>query len=167
VIEWIRVSREGFRLVIEAGFDETAILTSIPDYHTRYKFGLSREEAFEKYLTIIEDAATLRGKDLRGFRILVTAGPTRKRLGDIRFLTNPSSGKMGLAIAREATLIHGSLSEPKPYYVRGIYTGSTERMLRIIIEEVRKVKYDAEILAAALTNFMFKTVYSRKLKPGV
>jgi len=74
---------------------------------------------------------------------------------------------MGLVIAREATLIHDPLSEPKPYYVRGIYTGSTERMLRIIIEEVKKVKYDAEILAATLTNFRFKTVYSRKLKPGV
>jgi len=64
VIGWIRASREDLRLVIETGLDETVILTSISDYHIKYKFGLSREEALEKYLTVVEEAAK-RGIDVR------------------------------------------------------------------------------------------------------
>ncbi|MFQ6054303.1 MAG: bifunctional phosphopantothenoylcysteine decarboxylase/phosphopantothenate--cysteine ligase CoaBC, partial [Candidatus Bathyarchaeia archaeon] len=41
-------------------------------------------------------------RDLDGRRILITAGPTRAYLDAFRFITNPSSGKMGVAIAREA-----------------------------------------------------------------
>ena len=54
-------------------------------------------------------------------RILVTAGPTREFLDSIRFLSNPSSGRMGYAVAREAarrghgvSLISGPVSLPIP-----------------------------------------------------
>ena len=43
-------------------------------------------------------------KDLRGKKILVTAGPTREKIDPVRFITNHSSGKMGYAIARQAML---------------------------------------------------------------
>ena len=41
-------------------------------------------------------------KNLKGLKILVTAGPTREHFDPIRFLSNPSSGKMGYAIAEAA-----------------------------------------------------------------
>ena len=44
------------------------------------------------------EAMILRGEDLRGLRVLVTAGPTREHLDPVRFLSNPSSGRMGVAI---------------------------------------------------------------------
>ena len=50
-----------------------------------------------------------KSKDYKGLRVLVTAGPTREYLDGFRFITNPSSGKMGGAVAREAlrlSLIH-------------------------------------------------------------
>ncbi len=56
VIGWIRASREDLRLVLDAGLDETIILTSISDYHIYYKLGLSRETAFRKYLSVVEEA---------------------------------------------------------------------------------------------------------------
>jgi isopropylmalate/homocitrate/citramalate synthase len=44
------------RLVLEAGFDETIILASISDYHIYYKLGTDRGRAFEKYLSVLEEA---------------------------------------------------------------------------------------------------------------
>ncbi|PUA32438.1 MAG: hypothetical protein B7O98_07230 [Zestosphaera tikiterensis] len=120
------------------------------------------------------EAVTLRGKDLRGLNILVTSGPTRERLDSVRYITNSSSGKMGVAIAREAyfrganvTLIHGPLSVSKPYYTRNIAVESTEEMLEAVLNEVRSRKYDAVIMAAAPSDFRFRTVYKEKIKSDI
>jgi phosphopantothenoylcysteine decarboxylase/phosphopantothenate--cysteine ligase len=52
---------------------------------------------------IVDAAAALFGEGpLAGRRVLVTAGPTREFLDPVRFLSNPSTGKMGLAVARAA-----------------------------------------------------------------
>ncbi len=56
VIGWIRASREDLRLVLDVGLDETIILTSISDYHIHYKFGLSREVALKKYISVVDEA---------------------------------------------------------------------------------------------------------------
>lgn len=120
------------------------------------------------------EASTLRGRDLRNIRILVTAGPTREYLDRVRFLTNASSGKMGVAIAREAyfrgadvTLVHGPLSVRKPHYVRSISVTTTEEMLNAVLSEVRSKKYDAVILAAAPADFRFRKHVEEKLKSDV
>jgi isopropylmalate/homocitrate/citramalate synthase len=55
-IGWIRASLDELRLVIEAGLQETTILTSISDFHIKYKFGLDREKVIEKYLEVAETA---------------------------------------------------------------------------------------------------------------
>jgi len=116
------------------------------------------------------EAATLRGKDLDGLRILVTAGPSREYLDGVRFLSNPSTGKMGIAIAREAyfrganvTLIHGPVTTPIPYYIRTISVMSAEDMLRAVLNEIKTHKYDAIIMAAAPTDFKFKDIIEGKL----
>jgi phosphopantothenoylcysteine decarboxylase/phosphopantothenate--cysteine ligase len=66
----------------------------------------------ERALAALGTKRTLEGK-----KVVVTAGPTREYLDPVRFLSNPSTGKMGLAVAREAvrrgaivTVIHGPLS---------------------------------------------------------
>ncbi len=120
------------------------------------------------------EASTLRGRDLRNIRVLVTAGPTREYLDRVRFLTNASSGKMGVAIAREAyfrgadvTLVHGPLSVRKPHYVRSISVTTTEEMLNAVLSEVRSKKYDAVILAAAPADFRFRKYVEGKIKSDV
>ena len=55
-IAWIRATQEDLRLVLDTGLDEAVILTSISDYHIYYKFGVSRKRAFEKYLSVVEEA---------------------------------------------------------------------------------------------------------------
>lgn len=56
VIGWIRASLEDLKLVIDSKLDETIILTSISDYHIYFKLGLTREQAFDKYLRVVEEA---------------------------------------------------------------------------------------------------------------
>ncbi len=55
-IGWIRASHSDLMLVADAGLDETVVLASISDYHIYYKLGLTRDRAFEKYLSVIEEA---------------------------------------------------------------------------------------------------------------
>jgi phosphopantothenoylcysteine decarboxylase/phosphopantothenate--cysteine ligase len=60
-------------------------------------------------------------RDLAGLRVVVSAGPTREYLDPVRFISNPSSGKMGFAVAEEArdrgaevTLVTGPVNLPDP-----------------------------------------------------
>jgi len=117
------------------------------------------------------EAATLRGKDLLGLRILVTAGPTREYLDPVRFLTNASSGKMGVAIAREAyfrgaevTLVHGPMSTSVPHYIRSVRVVTTSEMLDVVISEVTSGNYDVVILAAAPVDYSFSKYSKEKIK---
>ncbi len=116
------------------------------------------------------ETSVLRGRDLKGLRLLVTAGPTREFLDRVRFLTNASSGKMGVAIAREAyfrgaevTLVHGPLSIEVPHYVRSIGVTTTREMLDAVIAELTSRTYDAAILAAAPVDFGFASTVEGKI----
>ena len=84
---------------------------------------------------IIEEAESiLTGKDLKGEKILVTAGPTREPFDPVRFISNYSSGKMGYAIAAmgrrrgaEVTLVSGPCTIPAPPGVNCINVVSARR----------------------------------------
>lgn len=117
------------------------------------------------------ETLVLRGSDLKGVKILVTAGPTREFLDPVRFLTNASSGRMGAAIAREAffreatvTLIHGPMEDSLiPKYLKTIKVVTTEEMLNAVIDELGNESYDAVILAGAPSDFKFKEVSKVKI----
>lgn len=72
--------------------------------------------------SIVEAAArTLQPPEMAGRHVLITAGPTREHIDPVRFLSNPSTGKMGMALARAAvergaqvTLVLGPTDEPVP-----------------------------------------------------
>src|SRR6185369_17259185 len=73
--------------------------------------------------------------DLRGKRILVTAGPTHEAIDPVRFIANRSSGKMGYAIARAAaargadvTLVTGPTSLPEPLGVEVVRVASAAEL---------------------------------------
>ena len=76
-------------------------------------------------------------------RIIVTAGPTREYLDPVRFLSNPSTGKMGFAIAAEAarrghevTLVAGPVALKTPNRVHRVDVTSAREMLRAVREAV-------------------------------
>lgn len=96
--------------------------------------------------------------DLAGERILVTAGPTEEPLDPVRLLTNRSSGRMGVAIARraamrgaEVTLVAGPLKVPPPHGVPHIGVRTAQEMYDRVMERFSGV--DVVIKAAAVADF--------------
>ncbi len=99
-------------------------------------------------------------KDMVGKRVLVTGGPTRAYLDAFRYITNPSSGKMGVAIAQnaldrgaEVTLVYGPGSAKPPVGVKVIDILGTDDLLVAVQEELGSKKYDTAILSAAAADY--------------
>jgi phosphopantothenoylcysteine decarboxylase/phosphopantothenate--cysteine ligase len=98
--------------------------------------------------------------DLKGKRILITAGPTRAYIDAFRYITNPSSGKMGVAIAEnalergaEVTLVYGPCTTLPPPNAKVVKIETTEEMLNTVVGELKAKKYDAAILSAAASDW--------------
>ena len=109
-------------------------------------------------------------KDMEGLRVLVTAGPTVEHIDPIKFITNRSSGKMGVAIARaaayrgaEVTLIYGTGTEAPPTNVKVILAQKTAEM-REAFERELKDHYDIIISTAAAQDFMVEHPAEQKLR---
>jgi phosphopantothenoylcysteine decarboxylase/phosphopantothenate--cysteine ligase len=99
-------------------------------------------------------------KDLHGMKILVTAGPTREYIDEIRFISNDSSGRMGIEIAKEASarggdvlLLNGKSSVEPPGYLNVKNVVSTNDFIEAIKKELTKKKYDMFICAAAISDY--------------
>ena len=106
---------------------------------------------------------------LNGKRVVVTAGPTRESLDPVRFLSNHSSGKMGVAIAAaawrrgaEVTLIAGPLSITPPLGMRALDVESTSDMANAVRSELSTA--DVLVMAAAPADFKPATVAGSKIK---
>ncbi len=99
-------------------------------------------------------------RDLAGRRFLITAGPTRAYIDAFRYISNPSSGKMGVAIAEDAlmrgaevTLVYGPVTSPPPLGAKVVEVETTEEMLNAVVKELKEKKYDAAILSAAASDW--------------
>ncbi|HEY2025612.1 MAG TPA: bifunctional phosphopantothenoylcysteine decarboxylase/phosphopantothenate--cysteine ligase CoaBC [Gemmatimonadaceae bacterium] len=110
-----------------------------------------------------------RDESLRGAHVLVTAGPTREALDPVRFLSNHSSGKMGVAIAAAAwrrgadvTLVAGPLSVPAPVGVRHVSVQSTDDMRAAVASEIASA--DIVVMSAAPADYRPTTQANQKLK---
>ena len=101
-----------------------------------------------------------RTRTLAGRKVLVTAGPTREPIDPVRFLSNPSSGKMGFALAAEAAargadvvLVTGPATQPVPAGVGVVRVVTAEEMRRAVRRAYPKA--DVVIMAAAVSDFRF------------
>lgn len=108
-------------------------------------------------------------KDLAGKKILITAGATRESIDPVRFITNHSSGKMGVALAKSAalrgadvTLVAAHTDVPLPMFVNTIRVTSAEDMFRAVTENMHS--YDCIIKAAAVADYTPLTVADGKIK---
>ena len=108
-------------------------------------------------------------KDLKGKKILVTAGPTQEPIDPVRYITNHSTGKMGYAIAKvcmqrgaEVTLVSGPVNIPAPPFVTVVPVISAEDMFREVTK--RAPKQDIIIKAAAVADYCPKYVSAEKVK---
>lgn len=119
---------------------------------------------------ILEHAVrALTQKDLSGARILVTAGPTWEALDPVRYITNPSSGKMGFAVALAAarrgadvTLVTGPVHLADPIGVRTVRVTSAQEMMDAVAEAFETC--DAVVKAAAVSDFAPETRAEHKVK---
>jgi phosphopantothenoylcysteine decarboxylase/phosphopantothenate--cysteine ligase len=108
-------------------------------------------------------------KDFLGKNVLVTAGPTQEPMDPVRFITNPSSGKMGYAIAAAAehrggcvTLITGPTNLDDPVNVTIIKVRTAEQMASAVFSSMKKA--DIIIKSAAVSDFRPKNISLHKIK---
>ncbi len=120
----------------------------------------------------IVDAAEklLTPQDMAGLKVVVTAGPTREMADPVRFLTNPSTGKMGFAVAKAAamrgasvTLVSGPVSLKTPMGVRRVDAVSAIQMQRAV-NEALGAGADMFISAAAVCDQRPAEVSPHKVK---
>ena len=108
-------------------------------------------------------------KDLKGKKILVTAGPTQEPIDPVRYLTNHSSGKMGYAIAKvcsmrgaDVTLVSGKTAIKPPLFVDVVPVTTARDMYEAVTS--RFDQQDIVIKAAAVADYRPKTISDQKVK---
>jgi phosphopantothenoylcysteine decarboxylase/phosphopantothenate--cysteine ligase len=102
-------------------------------------------------------------------RVLISGGPTREAIDDIRFISNPSTGKMGVALAESAakagahvTYISGPTSLPDPLGCRTEHVISAKEMKDAILKIYQD--QDIVVMTAAVEDIRPKTSLNGKLK---
>ncbi len=108
-------------------------------------------------------------KDLEGRKVLVTAGPTREPIDPVRFITNPSSGKMGYAVARAAehrgasvVLVSGPTCLDDPPNIRIVRVRTAQEMARAVFEEMGDA--DVIVKSAAVGDYRVRETAAHKIK---
>jgi len=99
-------------------------------------------------------------RDLEGKKVLITAGPSREAIDSIRYLSNKSSGRMGIELAKEASargadvlLVAGECMVKIPDYINTIHVESADDFTKIIKDELSYSNYDMFISAAAVSDY--------------
>ena len=115
---------------------------------------------------LLEQKSSLRGKT-----IVVTAGATREQIDPVRFISNHSSGKMGVALARAAwrrgadvRLITGHIDIPVPPEIRATKAETVQEMAEAVEKQLRTA--DVLIMAAAPADFRPAAKAGQKIKKG-
>lgn len=114
-------------------------------------------------------ASCLGARDLAGVRVVVTAGPTREHLDPVRFLSNPSTGRMGFALAEAArdrgadvTLVTGPVELASPPGVRVVRITTADELLAAV--RVACAGARALVMAAAVADQRPETRAAHKVK---
>ncbi|MFA5623883.1 MAG: bifunctional phosphopantothenoylcysteine decarboxylase/phosphopantothenate--cysteine ligase CoaBC [Bradymonadales bacterium] len=110
-----------------------------------------------------------REKTLSGRKVLLTAGATREALDPVRFFSNPSTGKMGMALAWEGVMrgaevvaVTGDMRVDVPEFVRQRKVETAAQMLEACLEEAADA--DDIIMTAAVSDFRPKQSSAHKIK---
>lgn len=108
-------------------------------------------------------------KFLKGKTVMVTAGPTRELIDPVRYLSNRSSGKMGIALAEAAyaadadvKLVLGPTSVTPPAYLNCFRVETAEQMLQAVHQNIENC--DVFISAAAVADYRPEKISPQKIK---
>ncbi|MGF2037064.1 MAG: bifunctional phosphopantothenoylcysteine decarboxylase/phosphopantothenate--cysteine ligase CoaBC [Nostoc sp. CmiVER01] len=133
------------------------------------RVGAGRLAEPPEILAHIQSLLHTQGKrDLVGKRVLISAGGTREYLDPVRFIGNPSTGKMGLALAQAAlhrgasvTLVHGPANWDVPLGVQAIPVISAEQMQQAMLEYLPNA--DVIVMSAAVADVKPRDYSTEKL----
>lgn len=110
-----------------------------------------------------------REKDMKGLKVLVSAGATMEAIDPVRYITNHSTGKMGFALAKAAmlrgasvTVIKGHTEAEEPHFVKMVSVNSAQQMFEAVKEEAADA--DIVIMAAAVADYRPCEVSDQKIK---
>lgn len=130
--------------------------------------GAGKLASIDIMIEAIEEALS-KDKFLSGKRVLISGGPTVESLDPVRFLSNHSSGKMGVALARAArnagahvTYITGPVTLADPYHVETEHVETAQAMDERMHYHFENA--DIVIMAAAVADYRFKEIASEKIK---
>ncbi len=122
-------------------------------------------------LRIVDMAVNIlnRKRDMKGIKVLVTAGPTIEHIDPVRYISNNSSGKMGYALGMEAyergasvKIISGPVHLPGINGIDILNVTTAEEMYRAVLENY--MECDIIIFAAAVTDYRCRTISQSKIK---
>ncbi|MEO1762803.1 MAG: bifunctional phosphopantothenoylcysteine decarboxylase/phosphopantothenate--cysteine ligase CoaBC [Cyanobacteria bacterium J06629_18] len=133
------------------------------------RVGAGRMAEPEEIVSHVQSLLETGGKrDFSGKKVLISAGGTREYLDPVRFIGNPATGKMGLALAfaalhrgADVTLVHGAASWDIPLGVKGITVDTAEEMHLKMLECLPNA--DLIIMSAAVADVKPKEYSSQKL----
>lgn len=123
-------------------------------------------------LALIEDAiemALYQDKPLLGKHVLISAGPTQEAIDPVRFISNHSTGKMGIALAwvakafgAEVTLVHGPITQSIPHGIQTVAVTSAQEMTEVF--QKKYAQADVIIKAAAVSDYRSASIAEHKIK---
>jgi phosphopantothenoylcysteine decarboxylase/phosphopantothenate--cysteine ligase len=107
---------------------------------------------------------------LQGKKVLITAGPTIEYIDPVRVITNQSTGRTGVLLARElvlsgakVTFVYGPGTEPAPKGAKVVRIKTSSEMLDAVRREMRQ-RFDIVVLAAAVSDYTVENPSKTKLK---
>jgi phosphopantothenoylcysteine decarboxylase/phosphopantothenate--cysteine ligase len=105
---------------------------------------------------------------LKGLKFIITAGPTIEYIDPVRYISNRSSGKMGIALSEYVSkmggevLLIGHISQVQRKLYNTVHIDSASEMLKLLKENIEKS--DIFIMAAAVADFKVRNVSQEKIK---
>ncbi len=122
--------------------------------------------------TIVDEVKSLlHEKDFSGKTIIVSAGPTREPIDPVRFISNPSTGKMGFAVAKAAAergakviLVTGPTHLAPPHNVKVVNVETAREMQKAVLESYKRASI--VVMASAVANYRPRKKASAKIEKG-
>lgn len=145
--------------------------TVIPPAEGRLACGAIGKGKFPDENIILDylEAALADKQDLKGKKLLVTAGPTQESIDPVRYITNHSSGKMGFAIAKAAmlrgadvTLVSGPVNIAPVSFIKTVHVVTARDMFETVTSLAKE--NDVIIKSAAVADFTPAKVADNKIK---
>lgn len=166
---WQHPATQGHRQVL-AGWGQTFLGPEFGSLGTVGE-GEGQGRMAEPNEIVAQVKALLTPQDLAGLRLLVSAGPTREYLDPVRFISNPSSGRMGYAVAQAGrdrgaavTLVSGPVNLEPPYGVEVIGIESALELRQAMLD--RATESDALVMTAAVADYRPETYVRQKVPKG-